>query len=151
VPLAELPKKMVKAHRSRAYWYGTSDRRREDYGPVFDGDGNMVGATPQFTVYDVAGKGYGAFSAEVKVDSGRRHVGESAGGKKLNFKIHVDGRLRAQSGLMTAADPPRLLVVRDLAGAKAVRLLVRWDRPESEHLGATVGIRWLRPRFHLED
>jgi len=89
--VAELPKKMVKAHRSRAYWYGTSDRRREDYGPVFDGDGNMVGATPQFTVYDVAGKGYGAFSAEVKVDSGRRHVGESAGGKKLNFNTSTGG------------------------------------------------------------
>ena len=148
VPLATVPKERVKSHKSRAYWYGTSLRSRDDYGPKFDEQGHITGGTPQVTVYDIAGAGFTAFSAAVRVGAGRRHVRESPNGKKVNFEVWVDGKLRAQSGLMTAADAPRLLVADRLAGAKQLRLIVRWDRPEPEHLGSTVGVSWLAPRFH---
>jgi len=148
VPLASLPKGRVKSHKSRAYWYGTSLRSRDDYGPKFDEAGNIAGGTPQVTVYDIAGAGFAAFSARVRVGAGRRHVRESPDGKKVNFEVWVDGRLRAQSGLMTAADRPRLLVADRLADAKQLRLVVRWDRPEPEHLGGTAGTSWIAPKFH---
>jgi len=156
VPLSSLPKSMVKAHRSRAYWYGTSDRRRNDYGPVFDAKGEMPGGTPQFTVYDIAGKGYSAFSAQVRLCPQRGQAGETPAGRRVNFEVHVDGRIRAQSGLMTASDQPRLLVVDGLAArlqaggqaAREVRLVTRYDRPESENIGATAGIAWSRASFY---
>ncbi len=149
VYLAELPKAMVKSHRSRAYWYGSSDPGRDDYGPKFDQDRNIIGGTPQWTVYDIQAKGYTAFAATVKLSGRKDRVGESAEGKRASFEVHVDGRLRAQSGLMTAADEPRLLVVEGLAGAKELKLLVRWDRPEPKYLGGTVGTLWLQPRLYL--
>jgi hypothetical protein len=148
VYLSQLPKGMVKAHRSRAYWYGTSDRRREDFGPKFDEKHNISGGTPQFTVYDIQGGGFAAFSAGVRVSAAQQRVGESAARKLVNFEVWVDGGLRAQSGLMTGADPERLLVVEDLGGARQLELRVRWDRPEAKYLGGTVGIQWVEPALH---
>ena len=143
-----MPREKVKAHRSRAYWYGTSDPGREDYGPKYDEKGNIPGGTPQLTVYDIAGGGFKAFSARVTVGGGPKRVRESNGRKKVSFEVHVDGRLRAQSGLMTASDPPRLLVVGDLAGARELKLYVRWDRPEPKYLGGTIGVAWQEPRLY---
>ena len=148
VPLSQIPKAKVKAHKSRAYWYGTSDRSRADYGPQYDDSGTISGGTPQLTVYNIEGQGFTGFSAKVKVNAKRKRVRENAAGKVVNFEVHVDGKLRAQSGLMTAADAARLLVVNDLAGAKELKLYVRWDRPEPKHLGSTVGILWIEPKLH---
>jgi hypothetical protein len=147
--LADLPKTRVRAHKSRAYWYGTSDRRRADYGPKFDEKKNLCGGTPQATEYDIAGKGYAAFSAQVKMVPRRKHVGEASAAKSVHFEVRVDGELRAQSGRMGAADEARLLVVRGLEDAKTLTLRVRWDRPEPKYLGGTVGSQWLEPAFHL--
>ena len=149
VHLAGLPKTMVTQHKSRAYWYGTSDKGRADYGPKFDEKKNILGGTPQLTAYNIAGKGYAAFSATVQMSPHRRKVGESAADKIVNFEVHVDGVLRAQSGLMTPKDEARLLVVDDLHNAKELKLLVRWDRPEPKYLGGTVGTVWLEPKVYL--
>ena len=63
----------------------------------------------------------------------------------------MDGTLRAQSGLMTARDAARLLVVDGLANAKELKLLVRWDRPEPKYLGGTIGTVWLEPKFYVKE
>ena len=96
------------------------------------------------TVYDVAGAGFAAFAAEVgfydKI-AGNRYANLGA---LANFEIHVDGRLRVQSGLMKYGDAPRLLVVTGLAGAKEVKLVTRRDDLVDDwYVTAT----WGDPRF----
>ena len=150
MPLATLPKTMIAPHRARAYWSGKSDPRPglDGFGPQFRDGRHIIGGMPQRTVYDVAGAGVKAFSATVKLPAKSRHGRPNPSDRQVNFEGSVDGKLRAQSGLMTARDRPRLLVVSGLAGARQVKLRVRWDRPEGGHISDSVETLWLDPAFY---
>jgi hypothetical protein len=79
------------------------------------------------TVYDVASAGFTAFAAEV---GSCELLAKTRGinlGSVVNFEIYVDGKLRAQSGMMKSTDAPRLLVVAGLENAKEVKLATRRD------------------------
>ena len=158
VELKDVPKARVRSHKSRAYWYGSSSKTRADFGPRFGPITNLninvpattlSGGMAQETVYKLEGGGFAAFSATVRVN--RRHRKPSLTGEhkaRVNFEIHVDGKLVAQSGLMTPHDPARLLVVTGLKHAKRLRLFVRFDRPEASNHGRRVIIHWAEPRFY---
>jgi hypothetical protein len=155
VLLADVPKSRVKLHKSRTYWLGTSDPQRNDYGPRFGRNeqvgpvgsrapaGTMHAAPEQITVYNVDGAGFAAFSAKVLVPASYAKVlPEQLHRVRVNFEVHVDGRLRAQSGLMGPDDAPRLLLAEGLTGAKELKLVTRFDRPEPKNLGKTVYVEW---------
>jgi len=159
--LKDVPKTRIKSHKSVAYWCGTSARRRADYGPKFGpnlqvrpdgqsaGPNDMHAATEQVTVYDVAGAGFGAFSAKVRINpSYRRGTREGHHRVRVSFEVHADGRLLAQSGLMTAADDPRLIVATELAGVKEITFVTRFDRPNAGNLTRRVYCAWVEPKFH---
>ena len=148
VPLSSLPKTMIAENRARAYWFGKSDPKEEGFGPVFQDGRHIHGGMPQRTVYDVAGAGFKAFSATVKLPAKDRQGNGNPSDRQVNFEVFVDGELRAQSGLMTAGDAPRLLVVTGLAGARQVKLQVRWDQPEGGHIADSVETLWLDPTFY---
>jgi len=96
------------------------------------------------TVYDVKDAGFSAFAAEVGFHSAARKSAYANVGAVLSFEVYVDGRLRAQSGLMKFGDAPRLLVVTGLAGAAEVRLVTRRaDLVDDWYTLAT----WGDPRF----
>lgn len=63
----------------------------------------------------------------------------------LNFEIHVDGKLRTQSGLMHLGDKPRLLVVDGLEGAKEMKLVMR--REDGVNDLSLLGT-WADPTFY---
>ncbi|MGA2032755.1 MAG: NPCBM/NEW2 domain-containing protein [Thermoguttaceae bacterium] len=79
------------------------------------------------TIYRVAGAGFTAFAAAVGFFDGLAKHPAANIGSPLSFEIYVDGKLRAQSGLMKFGDRPRLLVVAGLREAKEVRLVTRRD------------------------
>ncbi len=101
------------------------------------------------TVYNIEGKGFTAFSAEV---GWNRMVTRSEAGLghttvKMNFEVHVDGKVVAQSGLMAATDPARLLVVEGLAGAKELKLVSRTHYNADEPLGLAY-CNWANPTLY---
>ena len=95
---------------------------------------DAVHAIPrQETAYDIAGAGLTAFSARVRVHP--KHVKDVRFGLhkiRMSFEVHVDGHIRAQSGLITAADGSRRLAA-DLTGAKTLKLVTRFDVPEGRN------------------
>jgi hypothetical protein len=157
VDLKDVPKDRVKAHKSRAYWYGTSIKSRQDYGPRFGGGysecgqsepTSLTGGVCQETAYNLEGSGFKAFSAKVEID--KAHAKPSPGGEhkaKVDFEVWVDGVLKAQSGLMTGADERRLLVVTGLETAKELRLYVRFDRPEGPSMKNLI-MHWHEAKFY---
>lgn len=161
VHLKDVPKSRIRLHKSVAYWVGTSLRARPDYGPKFGpnpqvqpggedaGPNDMHGAAEQVTVYDVAGAGFAAFSAAVRINPAyRKPTREGHHRVRVSFEVHVDGKVAAQSGLMTPADEPRTLVAGGLAAAREVRLVTRFDRPDATNLRRRVYVQWKQPRFH---
>jgi hypothetical protein len=139
-------KENVAAHKARAYWYGSSSKQRDDFGPKYNKDGNITGGHPQMTVYNIAGKGYKAFSATVGFAKQQRRKG---GGKGLaNFEIHVDGKVAVQSGFMKKGDAPKLLVVTGLENAKELTIMSRYDLPEAINLVNGGTITWEKPTFY---
>ena len=94
----------------------------------------LWGKVPHEVVFNLKDTGFKAFSVEVDVPEkwGYGEVGMDLGGGGLppaglciNFEIYVDGKLRAQSGFVSVADPRRLLVVDNLSGAGELRLVAR--------------------------
>jgi len=104
-------------------------------------------ASPQHeTTYNIQGAGFVAFAAEVGTYANctRERGGISSAATRVNFEIYVDGELRTQSGLMTAADGPRLLVAGNLQAAKQIKLVTRRDDLVSD---AYTVRTWADPRF----
>ncbi len=107
------------------------------------------GGAPYEAVFNLEGKGFQAFSAYVGFpDTWNILVGmwglPGAATDRLNYEIYVDGKLRAQSGLMAPTDDFRLLAVDALAGAKEMRLVVRPLKLPSYPLN----VFWFDPAFH---
>jgi len=97
------------------------------------------------TVYQVEGAGFTAFAAEAGFYDGLAKRAYANLGAVVSFEIYVDGKLRAQSGLMRFGDAPRLLVADHLEGAKAVKLVTRrHDLVNDWYCLAT----WGDPRFY---
>jgi len=96
------------------------------------------------TVFNVEGAGFAAFAAEVGFYDKFGADRMANLGARVAFEVHVDGELRAHSGILKVGDPPRLLAVTGLDKAKEVRLVTRRDHLTSdEHCLAT----WADPRF----
>ncbi len=151
VAASTLPKTLVKSHRARAYWFGSSDASRPDFGPHFDKDGNIGGGVAQDTVYKLEGSGITAFSAKVQVDPSyvkQANTKDELHTRRISFELWADGKVVAQSGLMKSGDAPRLLVAEGLATVKELRLLTRFDTPEARNLLGTPGMQWLQPSFY---
>jgi len=99
------------------------------------------------TVYALEGTGFTAYSAWVGVPVGAAKQKIRQHDRRISFEIYVDGKLRTQSGMMTSTDRGRLLVVRDLADAKELRLVTRMDScgDNSNFVAA-----WANPQFYQE-
>jgi len=109
----------------------------------------LRGGTPYEAVFDIASRGFAAFSTHVGFpDRWTGIVGLNFGvgpeTDRLNYEIYVDGVLRAQSGFMGPKDPFRLMVVDGLAGAKQLKLVARPLRLPGHALHAF----WFDPAFH---
>jgi len=100
---------------------------------------------PRFeATYQVAGGGFAAFAAEVGFHKFFTKHAMANRAAAVNFEIHVDGKLAAQSGLMRPGEPPRRLVA-DLTGAKEMKLLVRRDTGANDPYCLAT---WADPRFY---
>lgn len=87
----------------------------------------FYGDAPFKVTYSIEGLKAAAFAVEVGAQSYASfppHV-FWAHSIRLQYEIEVDGALKAQSGLMSVVDAPRLLVVKGLDAAKTLTLKVR--------------------------
>ena len=81
---------------------------------------------PHFeAVYNVEGAGFSAFATEVGFYDKYGDSRMANLGAHVVFEIHVDGQVRAVSGIVKVGDKPRLLVVTGLEKAKELRLVTR--------------------------
>ena len=163
VLLETVSKELLVRHRSIGWFREDDVHKAPTFGPTLDvwhgkkplaiGDKTYqhgLWIKPQHeTVYKLEGTGFAAFSAEVgwnrmvaKSESGAGHTTV-----KMSFEVHVDGKVRAQSGLMAATDPARLLVVEGLAGAKEIKLVSRTHFNADEPLGLAY-CNWADPTFY---
>lgn len=162
VSVHELPKGVLKSYRDgrrrRGYYYkqgrpfsigkvtykGRTKVPSDDWKSY---DKYFVALPNQEVVYNVEGKGFTAFSAEVGPTSGLDSPVNMAWahGLKLHFEIRVDGKLVAGSGMMGLAERPRLLAVTGLQNAKEVRLTARVNSDVNLH--QKIGV-WGNPVFH---
>jgi len=149
VYLDQLEKKRLKSHCV----YGGKDGRpqRPNYRPGIGVDAatklsigkklyqHGLWAWPYHeTTYEIAGAGFRAFSAEVGFHERSLSIWRGDPRLCLNFEVYVDGKLRAQSGIMKPADGEiRLLVVDRLERAKEVKLVTR-----THNLKAHGGNKW---------
>ena len=158
--LKDLPKDRIVGHKSVAYWVGSSAKDRPDYGPVFGPRGDvdhtagvaattMIAGVEQETVYRIEGLGAAAFSATVAIPKAYAQ-GSLSGTQKAraSFEVYADGKLVAQSGLMTPGDEPRLIVAGGLDGVKELRFVTRFDRPDAERLRHRMYVHWIGPKLH---
>ncbi len=157
VALQSVSRRLLKSHRSHGEGWVTG----RNTAPLFQAEGRYhhLRFTPTVgrktfpkamwvvprheTTYRLEGTGFTAFSAEVGVHCSTARIGDTS--VRANFEIHVDGQVRAQSGLMSADDEPRLLVVDDLTGAKQVKLITRLDRLVNTE---RVWCNWAEARFY---
>ena len=93
------------------------------------------------TVLNIEGAGFKAFSAEAAMGL---DIFNKASAEQFSFEIYVDGELKAATGIVTADQLPRLLVVTGLENAKEIRFVSRRDTDEnSRHQ-----MIWGNPRFY---
>jgi hypothetical protein len=103
---------------------------------------------PHFeAVYDLDGSGITAFSAYVGVtrDACDRQIRHQQ--YRANFEIWVDGRVRAQSGLMRPTDEARYLTVEKINGAKEFKLVTRLDCDQDD---PTYLCTWADSQFYAQ-
>jgi hypothetical protein len=101
------------------------------------------------TVYRLTGSGFVAFSAEVGWNAmvAKSDYGAGHHNLRMNFQVHADGKVVAQSGPMKATDPARLLVAENLAAVKELKLVSRTDFDEDDKLGIAY-CNWAVPTFY---
>ena len=100
------------------------------------------------TEYRLEGSGVSAFSAHVGVSSDVAKTVIRDFNLRVNFELWVDGKIKAQSGLMTALDEPRLLLVKDLEQGKELKLVTRLD---SNGDNGTFICTWANASFFKKD
>jgi hypothetical protein len=140
VPLSQA-QKLVNKH----WAISSSFIDKKTKGPAFEKNGHLRGGIPQETVYNLDGSGFTAFSTKVKVIPKKAYYKDCI----AYFEVYVDGKLRAQSGLMTS-DDTRHLVVKDLNGAKQLRLVTRFPTPEAKYLSekGRAQANWIDAAFY---
>jgi len=152
---AELYKEMLKryggAHGAISRGAGEIDekQKRKHYPRAKRFSRWIRGGAPYEAVFDLADRDFKAFSVHVGFpDIWNIMVGmwgqPGAPTDRLNYEIYVDGRLRAQSGLMGPKDDFRLLAVDGLAGARELRLVARPLKLPSYPLN----VFWFDASFH---
>jgi len=97
------------------------------------------------SAYALEGTGFGAFAAEVGFYNDLTEKAMANRAAVVSFEVYVDGRLAAQSGLMSPGDGPRLLVVTGLEKAEEIRLRTRRDNMTND--GRCLAT-WGDPRFY---
>jgi hypothetical protein len=154
---AELHKKLLTSHAAmKPRWCGHRHYYVSTWDPPKDVRGTKaaryhLGTTPAQTTYNLTGREFTAFSAEVGMGKLTEGYSYWTGYRnpvpdwiEVRLEAYVDGELRACSGWMKKTDPLRRLVVPDLAGAKELRLVSRFRKipPYSVTSG------WLNARFY---
>jgi hypothetical protein len=157
IPLDDaLYKSLLKAYRGAtggaggigpAELKGTKDKRLQK-GPFVR---CIRGGTPYEAVFDIAGKGFTAFSAHVGFPEMCCGVvglsfGPAPDVTRIYYEIHVDGELRAQSDVMGPKDDFRLIAVDGLCDARELRLVAR----PVVLPGSPITVYWCDPVFHKE-
>jgi hypothetical protein len=163
VLLETVSKDLLVRHRSISWFNEKETHKAPTFGPtlnVWHGEKPLMIGDKKYerglwikphheTVYNIEGKGFAAFSAEVgwnrmvtKADYGLGHTTV-----RMNFEVHVDGKIVAQSGLMSATDPARLLVVEWPRGAKELKLISRTHYNADEPLGLAY-CNWAEPKLY---
>jgi len=100
------------------------------------------------TVYNIGGGGFRTFSARVRVNPQMARLRKDVRStSRVVFEVWVDGRIRAQSGIMTARDAARLIVADGLTGARELKLVTRFDTPDITNKWAT-WYNWLECSWH---
>jgi hypothetical protein len=133
VSLAEKYKELLKVYNGvrQGYHQGTIGGKFLRRNPRLKGFKTYIGgAAPYEAIFNIEGKGYTHFSAQV----GFLNIFDNCVGmwsrpgpptERLNYEIWVDGKLRTQSAFMGPKDPFRLLVVGGLEDASELRLVAR--------------------------
>ncbi len=96
------------------------------------------------SVYRLEGSGFTAFAAEVGIPKENDHP-QLHRDARVCFEVWLDGRLAAQSGLMTLGDEPRLLVATGLDKAKELMLVTRLDSLKDSQ---RILLFWAEPRLY---
>jgi len=109
--------------------------------------------TPYEVVFSLAGRDFRALSVKVDLPDPAKWKGYkywNAGRApppdwvRVRFEIYADGKLRAASGWLSVQDGIQTLLARDLAGAKRLRLVTRFEK----YPPAAVTAAWWGIRFH---
>ncbi len=98
--------------------------------------------------YGLEGQPFRSFAVEIGWLTASTLPSESREIPTLYFEVYVDGRLRAHSGGVGFTDPPRLLVVEGLAGAKEIRFLTRCHDERRNTHGTSIWGTWAEPAFY---
>jgi len=95
------------------------------------------------SVYKLEGSSFTAFAAEAGIpkENANPQLHRDA---RACFEVWLDGKLAAQSGLMTLGDEPRLLVATSLDRAKEIKLVTRLDSLKDSQ---RILLFWAEPRF----
>ncbi len=91
---------------------------------------------PHDVTYNLEAAGFRAFSVIVGIPDhwyGPYFDRDGPDWVRVNFEIHVDGKVRAQSGFVGPKDPPRRLAVNGLLAARTLTLRVRAAKMPSDH------------------
>lgn len=101
----------------------------------------------QETVFNIEGKGFKAFAAEVGLSTSLSTKVNLAWSHevKFNYEIYVDGKAIAMSGLMGVKDTPRLLVAPIPAGARELKMVAREQNDIFRH---KLHSAWGNPCFY---
>jgi hypothetical protein len=149
--------------RPRGIYYHRSRSCGENLNPKFNysHDGNKFARDPYTmdkkkymrglwamptheTAYNIGGSGFKAFTATVGFSDIFRKHSRANKGAQVIFEVHVDGKIKAHSGIMKVMDKPKLLVVTGLENAKQIKLITRRDdMMTDDHCLAT----WGDPKF----
>ena len=134
IPLRTVTTRKIIQGKEGDFWFAPlADRPgwRLGMGRVFE-DGALLASVPCDVAYNITNKHFTTFAAEVCLNGTFSNPVDFYWAEKtsLQFQIYADGKLQAQSGFMSLADPPRLLVARGLENAKELRLAVRQQNDE---------------------
>jgi len=156
LPLESLGEAIVKSHsdgrRGRKARYGLWKPRddKDEFKLGKAGNrfkGGLKVAARHETVFNIEGKGFRAFAAEVGPDAGLSSRINLAWAHeyRLSYEVYVDGKLAACSGLMEVTDSPRLLVARLPAAAKELRIV---GRAHNDRNHRRIASCWAEPAFY---
>jgi len=138
-PLSQLPKEMLKSYRdgrgrkTPVFFQPKPDKPDERFTLGKEKKAfpeGLAAPVPHEMSYSLEGREFTAFAAEVGPAGSMSDsvTLDWAYQYQFSFELYADGKLVAQSGLMSPTDGPRLLVAGNLSGVKELKLVTRADQ-----------------------